>query len=68
MWEQEQLRRGVCAGGMFYICFSHTEEDVRRTVEVCTEALHVVKKALDAGDATPFLLGREKQDGFRRLV
>ena len=68
LWEQEQLRRGVCAGGMFYICYSHTEEDVKRTIEVCREALEVVKKALGAGDASSLLLAGEKQDGFKRLV
>jgi glutamate-1-semialdehyde 2,1-aminomutase len=68
LWEQEQLRRGVCAGGLFYICYSHTQEDVERTVAVCTEALQVVRRALDAGDASRFLLAGEKKDGFKRLV
>ncbi len=68
LWEQEQLRRGVCAGGMFYICYSHTQADVRRTVEVCRQALEVVRQALDAGETGPFLLSGEKQDGFKRLV
>lgn len=68
LWEQEQLRRGVCAGGMFYICYAHTEKDVQRTVQVCAQALEVIKQALDAGDTTRFLLAGDKQDGFRRLV
>jgi glutamate-1-semialdehyde 2,1-aminomutase len=68
LWEQEQLRRGVCAGGLFYICYSHTQEDIRRTVQVCAEALGVVRKALDEGDASRFLLAGERRDGFKRLV
>jgi glutamate-1-semialdehyde aminotransferase len=68
VWEQEQLRRGVCAGGMFYICYAHTREDVSQTVRVCAEALQVVSRALDAGDASGFLLASEKKDGFKRLV
>ena len=24
LWEQELLRRGICADGMFYICYAHT--------------------------------------------
>jgi len=68
LWEQELLRRGVCAGGLFYICYSHTQQDVTRTVEVCGEALDVIRKTLDAGDVSRFLLAGEKQDGFKRLV
>ena len=68
LWEQEQLRQGICTGGMLYIHYSHSEEDVIRTVHVCSEALEVVKKALDCGDSSRFLLAGGKQEGIKRLV
>ena len=68
LWEQELLRRGICADGMFYICYSHTREDVERTVEAGTEALQVVKRAIDAGDASGYLRSAETEVGFKRMV
>jgi glutamate-1-semialdehyde 2,1-aminomutase len=68
LWEQELLRRGICADGMFYICYSHTREDVERTVEAGTEALQVVKRAIDAGDASGYMRSAETEVGFKRMV
>ena len=68
LWERELLRRGICADGMFYICYSHTREDVERTVEAGTEALQVVKRAIDAGDASEYLRAGETEAGFKRMV
>ena len=68
LWEQELLRRGICADGMFYICYSHTTEDVERTVAAATEALPVVKRALDDGDASGYLQSAESAAGFKRMV
>ena len=66
--EQELLRRGVCADGMFYICYSHTTEDVEHTVQAGTEALRVVKRAIDDGDASRYLQSAESEAGFKRMV
>lgn len=66
--EQELLRRGVCADSMFYICYSHTMEDVEHTVQAGTEALQVVKRAIDDGDASRYLASAESEAGFKRMV
>lgn len=66
--EQELLRRGVCADSMFYICYSHKMEDVEHTVQAGTEALQVVKRAIDDGDASRYLASAESEAGFKRMV
>ena len=68
LWEQELLRRGICADGMFYICYSHTMEDVERTVAAASEALQVVQRAIADGDASRYLQSAESEAGFKRMV
>lgn len=45
---QELIRRGVIAPS-FVVCFSHSDEDIDRTVEVVDQALDVYGKALNDG-------------------
>ena len=68
LWEQELLRRGICADGMFFVCYSHTMADVERTVAAASEALQVVQRAIDDGDASRYLQSAESEAGFKRMV
>ena len=49
---QECARRGVLfrRGGPVYITFSHTDDDIERTVEVGGEALEALKEAYEKGE------------------
>ncbi len=46
---QEIVKRGVLTRPGMFICFSHTSEDIRRTLEAFREALRVIKGALASG-------------------
>ncbi|MFE1046054.1 glutamate-1-semialdehyde 2,1-aminomutase [Streptomyces olivaceus] len=65
------LRR-LLAGGVlapsFVVSGALDDADIEHTVEVVAEACAVYRKALDAGDPTPWLGGRPVQPVFRRLV
>lgn len=52
LWLQENARRGILyrRGGPAYICFSHNDEDIRRTIEAGIAVIRVIKAALDNGD------------------
>ncbi|MFF7552864.1 glutamate-1-semialdehyde 2,1-aminomutase [Streptomyces olivaceus] len=65
------LRR-LLAGGVlapsFVVSGALDDADIEHTVEVVAEACAVYRKALDAGDPTPWLGGRPVRPVFRRLV
>jgi hypothetical protein len=56
---QETVKRGILFGGPVYISFSHTDEDIEKTVEASFEALRVVRKAVDEGDIGKYMEGNK---------
>ncbi|MEU0060978.1 glutamate-1-semialdehyde 2,1-aminomutase [Streptomyces sp. NPDC006334] len=65
------LRR-LLAGGVlapsFVVSAALDDADIAHTVDVVAEACAVYRKALDAGDPTPWLGGRPVKPVFRRLA
>ncbi|MGW1669311.1 glutamate-1-semialdehyde 2,1-aminomutase [Streptomyces sp. NPDC002324] len=65
------LRR-LLAGGVlapsFVVSAALDDADIDRTVDVVAQACAVYRKALDAGDPTPWLAGRPVKPVFRRLA
>lgn len=62
---QETIRRGVIAPSLV-VSYSHSDEDLRRTIEVIHEALVIYRKALEEG-VEKYLQGRPVKPVFRRL-
>ncbi|MBM7169182.1 glutamate-1-semialdehyde 2,1-aminomutase [Streptomyces sp. G44] len=64
--------RQLLAGGVlapsFVVSSALDDADIERTVDVVAEACAVYRKALDAGDPTPWLGGRPVRPVFRRTV
>ncbi|MFZ4161693.1 glutamate-1-semialdehyde 2,1-aminomutase [Streptomyces griseoincarnatus] len=64
--------RSLLTGGVlapsFVVSAALEEADVDRTVDVVGQACAVYRKALDAGDPTPWLGGRPVRPVFRRKV
>ncbi|MEU0577514.1 glutamate-1-semialdehyde 2,1-aminomutase [Streptomyces griseoincarnatus] len=64
--------RSLLTGGVlapsFVVSSALEEADVDRTVDVVGQACAVYRKALDAGDPTPWLGGRPVRPVFRRKV
>ncbi len=62
---QETIGRGLLAPS-FVVSYSHTEDDVDRTIEIVDEALVVYAAALEAG-VERFLRGRPVQPVYRKF-
>jgi glutamate-1-semialdehyde 2,1-aminomutase len=60
------MKRGVLAPS-FIVSFSHTEEDIRKTIEAVHESLGVYRRALDEG-IEKYLVGRPVKPVFRKFV
>jgi glutamate-1-semialdehyde 2,1-aminomutase len=61
---QETIRRGVLAPS-FVVSYSHTDQDIDRTIDVVDEALAIYARALSDG-AERYLLGRPSRPVFER--
>lgn len=60
---QETIRRGLLAPS-FVVSYSHTDDDIDRTIQIVHEALSVYRNALDEGIAK-YLPGRPVKPVFR---
>jgi len=61
---QETIARGVLMPSLV-VSYSHTAEDIDRTIEAVRGALSVYRQAMDAG-TEPFLVGRPSKIVYRR--
>ncbi|MQA03022.1 MAG: glutamate-1-semialdehyde 2,1-aminomutase [Streptosporangiales bacterium] len=64
---RELLSGGVLAPS-FVVSSALSERDIERTVDVVGQACATYRKALDAGDPTPWLGGRPVRQVFRRYA
>lgn len=60
----ELIRNGVL-GQSLVLGAAHTPRDVDKTIDAFTAAMPLYRKAIDAGDATPFLSGRPVTPALR---
>jgi glutamate-1-semialdehyde 2,1-aminomutase len=63
LFMQETVKRGLLMPSLI-VSFSHTDEDIGRTVEAIGEALYVYRKALNEG-VEKYLVGRSVKPFFR---
>ena len=56
---QETVKHGILFGGPVYISFSHTDEDIDKTIEVSSEAFKTIRKALDEGGLDRYMEGNK---------
>jgi glutamate-1-semialdehyde 2,1-aminomutase len=64
LFMQEMIQRGVICPS-FVVSFSHTDQDIDRTIAAVCETLVVYRKALDEG-AEKYLVGRPVKPVFRK--
>jgi glutamate-1-semialdehyde 2,1-aminomutase/spore coat polysaccharide biosynthesis protein SpsF len=64
--QQEAIKRGVLCSGSHNVCYSHSLEDIDRTLSVYDEALRIVADALSSGDIGRFIEGEIVQPVFRK--
>jgi len=61
---QETMKRGLIMPSLV-VSYSHTNEDIDRTIEGISEALYIYRKALDEG-AEKYLVGRPSKPALRK--
>ena len=62
---QEVMKRGILAPSLV-VSYSHTDEDIDKTIEAFHEAFHIYRKALDEG-IDKYLQGRPVKPVWRRM-
>lgn len=62
---QETIKRGILAPSLA-VSYTHTDEDISRTLDALDGALSIYSKALQ-DDVTDFLIGRPSQVVYRRF-
>jgi len=63
---QETVSRGVLIGGLQYMSFSHTPQDIKKTLAAFEAACGVCCKALKDGNIKKYLSGMPPQNVFKR--
>src|SRR5881628_1514139 len=44
--QQEMIKRGILVAGGFNLCYAHSDDDIRRTLDACRDALTILARAL----------------------
>jgi glutamate-1-semialdehyde 2,1-aminomutase len=63
-----QLILGGVLGPSFVVSTAMTDDDIDRTIDVVADPSVIYRKALDAGDPTPWLEGRSIKPVFRTFA
>ncbi|MBI1911711.1 MAG: aminotransferase class III-fold pyridoxal phosphate-dependent enzyme [Deltaproteobacteria bacterium] len=63
---QETVKRGILYGGPVFINYSHSLEDIEKTIKASCEAIEVLKGAIESGDPAGVLEGEPVGVVFRQ--
>ncbi|MBU0630360.1 MAG: aminotransferase class III-fold pyridoxal phosphate-dependent enzyme [Candidatus Margulisbacteria bacterium] len=66
LFQQEAIKRGVLAIGVHNVCYSHSSEDIDKTLKAYRGTLQVINEALADGDIKRFLKGKVVRPVFRK--
>ena len=65
LFQQEMLKRGILFPGYDAVSFSHSDEDIERTIEAAGDAMKIVAKATRENDFLKYLEGGVVKPVFR---
>jgi len=68
LYQQELAARGVYMAGVFYMCFTHTEDDIDKILAATDEAFDIIARGVENNDIDSLLKCPPRQCGFKRLV
>ena len=66
--QQEMIRRGILFMGFQNFCYTHTDDDIDKTLIAVEEALSILKNALDEGNVRKYIETEPVQPVFRKKV
>ncbi len=65
---QEMVARRIYTNGIFYPCYTHTDEDVEKILAAADEAFALIKQGVEGNNIEKLLKAPERRAGFRRLT
>src|SRR3989338_4389015 len=65
---QETIKRGVLLGNVVFFNYSHTKEDIQKTLDACKDALQIIKKGLAENNLAGLIEGELAAEVFRQKV
>ena len=66
--QQELFKRGIMWSGFHNMCFSHSDEDIARTLAAYGEVLALLKSAIETDDVAHRLEGEPVEAVFRKVT
>lgn len=66
--QQEMIKRGVLWGGFHNMCFSHSDKDIKHTLEAYKEVLPILKQAVEEKNILKYLKGKVLEPVFRKTT
>ena len=67
LMQQEMIKRGILWAGFHNMCFSHSDEDIRYTLEAYKDIMPLMKDAIESGNITSYLRGEVLEAVFRKV-
>lgn len=65
--QQEMIKRGILWGGFHNVCFTHSEEDITKTLTAYDEVLTLLATALKENNVAEQLRGKPVEAVFRKV-
>jgi glutamate-1-semialdehyde aminotransferase len=65
---QEMIAKGIFTNGVFYLCYTHTSEDIDKIISTTDEVFALLKKGIQENRIEQLLKCKERQTGFGRLT
>lgn len=65
--QQEMIKRGILWGGFHNVCFTHSEEDITKTLAAYDEVLALLATALKENNVAEQLRGKPVEAVFRKV-
>lgn len=65
--QQEMIKRGILWGGFHNVCFTHTDEDIDKTLHAYDEVLQLLADVVNQGNAAQQLRGKPVEAVFRKV-
>ena len=63
---QETIKRGALLGNVIFINYSHTKEDIEKTLLACKQAFKIIRTGLDQDNLRELIEGEIKSEVFRQ--
>jgi len=68
LFQQEMIKRGILTMGVHNLCFSHSDEDIERTLEAYEDTFKILRQAIDENNIEEYLEGEKIKPVFRKML